>query len=76
MASRLQRFVNRTVKQHLEKPTSAYETDEDFRVGRFGENVEKKLQVTCQVTNWVLELSSVLEKLNVFNFSVDEKRLL
>lgn len=44
MASRLQRFVNRLVKQHLEKPTSAYEVDEDFRVSRGGETVEKKFR--------------------------------
>lgn len=44
MASRLQRFVNRLVKQHLEKPSSAYEVDEDFRVSRGGETVEKKFR--------------------------------
>ncbi|XP_061167049.1 uncharacterized protein LOC133175924 isoform X2 [Saccostrea echinata] len=42
MAARLQRFVNRIVKQHLEKHVGAYENDEDFRISRCEGSVEKR----------------------------------
>ncbi|XP_048779537.2 uncharacterized protein LOC125682944 isoform X2 [Ostrea edulis] len=42
MAARLQRFVNRIVKQHLEKHANSYETDVDFHVSGLGGNIEKK----------------------------------